>query len=162
LPELSTLENVLAPLMVGTSVWDWWGRRRAAKKQAIEILERVGLGHRLKHKPRELSGGEMQRTAIARALVARPRLLFADEPTGNLDAASGDEIVRLLRDLNRQEGVTIIMVTHNHELVAVTDRKVRMAAGRIAEPEAAPPIALRGTEEHLADEHARLHQRKAV
>lgn len=131
LPELSTLENVLMPLMVGTSMWNWLGRRREARNRAKEILERVGLGHRLKHKPRELSGGEMQRTAIARALITKPRILFADEPTGNLDCESGGEIVRLLRDLNRQEGVTIIMVTHNLELVAATDRVVRMAGGKI-------------------------------
>ncbi len=162
LPELSTLENVLAPLMVGTSFWSWWGRRREARKQAAEMLERVGLGHRLKHKPRELSGGEMQRTAIARALVRQPRLLFADEPTGNLDADTGNQIVKLLRDLNRQEGVTIIMVTHNLELVSLTDREVRMNAGRIADPEEAPPIVLCGAEEHFPNEHARLHQRQAV
>ena len=135
LPELSTIENVLAPMMVGTSLWNWWGTRKEARRRASEMLERVGLGHRLKHRPRELSGGEMQRTAIARALVARPRVLFADEPTGNLDAESGGDIVRLLRDLNRREGVTIIMVTHNMELVAATDRVVRMTAGKIVSPE---------------------------
>ena len=83
--------------------------------------------------PRELSGGEMQRTAIARALVARPRILFADEPTGNLDAESGAEIVKLLRSLNQHEGVTILMVTHNLELVRHTDRVVRMAAGKLCD-----------------------------
>jgi lipoprotein-releasing system ATP-binding protein len=133
LPELTTLENVLAPLMVGTSLWNWWGRRRTARKRAAEILERVGLTHRLKHRPRELSGGEMQRAAIARALIARPRVLFADEPTGNLDAISGNEIIRLLRDVNRNEGVTILMVTHNMDIVAATDRVVRMVNGRIVE-----------------------------
>jgi lipoprotein-releasing system ATP-binding protein len=134
LPELTTLENVLAPLMVSSSVWRWFGGgRREARKRAAAILERVGLGHRLKHRPRELSGGEMQRTAIARALVTRPRVLFADEPTGNLDVESGGEIVRLLRDLNRDDGVTIVMVTHNLELVSATDRVVRMTAGRIEE-----------------------------
>jgi lipoprotein-releasing system ATP-binding protein len=160
LPELSTLENVLTPLMVGTSIWNWFGKRREARKRAAEILERVGLGHRLKHKPRELSGGEMQRTAIARALAGRPRLLFADEPTGNLDIESGGEIVRLLRDLNRQEGVTIIMVTHNLELVAETDRKLRMTAGKIVEDEG-PARAFSGYWSPV-HEHAGLHQRKAI
>ncbi len=136
LPELSTLENVLMPMMVSTSLRNWFGKRREAKRRAAEILDRVGLGHRLKHKPRELSGGEMQRTAIARALVSKPRLLFADEPTGNLDAAAGEEIVRLLRELNQQEGVTIIMVTHNMDLVTATDRVVRMTAGRVVDPAA--------------------------
>jgi lipoprotein-releasing system ATP-binding protein len=85
----------------------------------------------LTHRPRELSGGEMQRTAIARALVNRPRIVLADEPTGNLDAATGSEIVRLLRDLNRADGVTIIMVTHNLEIVERTDRVVRLVSGRV-------------------------------
>ncbi len=133
LPELTTLENVLTPMMVGTSLWSWFGRRKEARKRAAEMLERVGLGHRLKHRPRELSGGEMQRTAIARALVTKPRVLFADEPTGNLDATSGNEIIKLLRDVNRNEGVTILMVTHNMDIVAATDRVVRMVNGRIVQ-----------------------------
>lgn len=133
LPELTTLENVLTPMMVGTSLWRWWGQRREARKRAAEMLERVGLGHRLKHRPRELSGGEMQRVAIARALVTRPRVLFADEPTGNLDATSGGEIIKLLRSVNRDEGLTILMVTHNMDIVSSTDRVVRMVEGRIVD-----------------------------
>src|SRR5262249_4432326 len=89
--------------------------------------------HRLRHRPRELSGGEMQRAAIARALVNRPRVLLADEPTGNLDQATGADIVRLLRDLNQRDGVTIIMVTHNLDLVPDGDRVVRLVAGRVEE-----------------------------
>jgi lipoprotein-releasing system ATP-binding protein len=134
LPELSTLENVLIPHMISASFWGWWGQRRALRKRATELLERVGLGHRLRHKPRELSGGEMQRAAIARALVYDPRILLADEPTGNLDAETGAQIVQLLRDLNRVQGLTIIMVTHNLEMAAESDRVVRMAAGRFDEP----------------------------
>lgn len=131
LPELTTLENVLMPLMIGHSVISWLIRSRGLRRRAVEMLERVGLGHRLKHKPRELSGGEMQRAAIARALITHPRVLLADEPTGNLDAENGAGIVELLRDLNRHDGVTIIMVTHNLEIVAETDRMVRLVAGRV-------------------------------
>ncbi|GIW79093.1 MAG: lipoprotein-releasing system ATP-binding protein LolD 2 [Gemmatales bacterium] len=129
LPELNTLENVLIPHMIELSLWRWWWNRRELKQRAIELLDRVGLSHRLKHKPRELSGGEMQRAAIARALISQPRILLADEPTGNLDAANGAEIIRILRDLNRNHGLTIIMVTHNHELVPLTNRVVRMQDG---------------------------------
>jgi lipoprotein-releasing system ATP-binding protein len=133
LPELTTLENVLVPEMIGRSVFGWLADRRRLRRRGEELLDRVGLGHRLRHKPRELSGGEMQRAAIARALVNQPRILLADEPTGNLDPGTGLEIVRLLRDLNRQEGLTIIMVTHNHELVAESDRVIRLLGGRIEE-----------------------------
>jgi lipoprotein-releasing system ATP-binding protein len=136
LPELTALENVLIPAMIDQSVLGWWGRRRELRRRAAALLERVGLGHRLKHRPRELSGGEMQRAAIARALIARPRIVLADEPTGNLDEATGGEIIGLLRSLNREEGLTIVMVTHNLELVAATDRVVRITAGRV---EASPP-----------------------
>jgi lipoprotein-releasing system ATP-binding protein len=139
LPELNALENVLLPQMIGHSVFDWLKKRRPLRRRATELLERVGLGQRLRHKPRELSGGEMQRAAIARALVNQPRILLADEPTGNLDAATGREIVRLLRDLNRDEGLTIIMVTHNLDIVAETDRVVRLVTGQI---EGTPPPAL--------------------
>jgi len=138
LPELSAFENVLIPAMIDQSVFSWFGARRTLKKRAHEIMDKVGLGHRLKHKPRELSGGEMQRAAIARALIGRPKVLLADEPTGNLDETTGGEIVQLLRLLNREEGLTIVMVTHNLDLVAVTDRMVRITSGRI-EPNAAAP-----------------------
>jgi lipoprotein-releasing system ATP-binding protein len=131
LPELNTLENVLMPQMIAHSFPAWLGRKGAAKQRAAALMERVGLSHRLRHRPRELSGGEMQRAAIARALINCPRILLADEPTGNLDADTGAQIVRLLRDLNRDEGLTIIMVTHNLEIVAVTDRVVRLVHGRI-------------------------------
>ena len=162
LPELSTIENVLIPMMVGSGIRGWFGKRREARMRACAILERVGLGHRLKHKPRELSGGEMQRTAIARALVARPRILFADEPTGNLDVRAGSEIVHLLRDLNRDEGVTIIMVTHNLELVSSTDRVLRMNLGRMVDDSPSLPVA--GTLWSPQHEYGtpRLHQREAV
>jgi lipoprotein-releasing system ATP-binding protein len=131
LPELNALENVLVPQMIAHGFFSWFGVRRGLRKRAAELLERVGLGHRLKHRPRELSGGEMQRAAIARALINRPRILLADEPTGNLDSANGAEIMRLLRDLNRTDNLTVVMVTHNQDLAAVTDRTVRMADGRL-------------------------------
>jgi lipoprotein-releasing system ATP-binding protein len=136
LPELNTLENVLVPRMIGHSVLGWLGSRRELRRRAGELLDRVGLGHRLQHKPCELSGGEMQRTAIARALVNQPRILLADEPTGNLDAGTGSDIIHLLRDLNRLDGLTIIMVTHNLELVSNTDRVVRLVEGRVEQPQA--------------------------
>jgi lipoprotein-releasing system ATP-binding protein len=141
LPELNTLENVLVPQMIAHSLFSWFGQRQALKRRAAELLERVGLSHRLRHRPSELSGGEMQRAAIARALVNQPRILLADEPTGNLDAETGTEIVRLLRDLNRRDGVTIIMVTHNFDIIAETDRVVRLIEGRVEEPAAGAGLA---------------------
>ena len=143
LPELNTLENVLTPAMITHSMWSWFMNRREIRRQAHEMLERVGLSHRLNHKPKELSGGEMQRAAIARALINRPRVLLADEPTGNLDTANGQHVMKLLRDLNQQEGLTIVMVTHNLDLVHETDRVVRITDGRIEKPEkfSAPAFA---------------------
>lgn len=134
LPELSALENVLMPAMIENSVFRWWTKKREVKRRATELLERFGLGHRLKHRPRELSGGEMQRTAIARALICQPQVLLADEPTGNLDAETGQEIIKILRDLNHRDGLTVVMVTHNMELAAGCDRIVRLAAGRVERP----------------------------
>ncbi len=131
LPELNTLENVLVPQMIKHSTLSWLRHRQPLRRRAMELLERVGLGQRLKHRPRELSGGEMQRAAIARALINQPLILLADEPTGNLDAATGGEIVHLLRDLNHRDGLTIIMVTHNLDIVTETDRVVRLVAGQV-------------------------------
>jgi len=133
LPELNTLDNVLMPAYIHHSMFSWWQTRSQWRRRAEDLLKKVGLGHRLTHRPRELSGGEMQRTAIARALLMNPRILLADEPTGNLDAESGGEIVRLLREINRDEGVTIVMVTHNLEIVAATDRVVRMMNGVVTD-----------------------------
>src|SRR5262245_54515344 len=133
LPEFNTLDNVLMPAYIGHSLFNWWQTRAQWRRRAEDLLKKVGLGHRLKHRPRELSGGEMQRTAIARALLMNPRVLLADEPTGNLDAQTGGEIVRLLREINREEGVTIVMVTHNLDLVSATDRVVRMAGGVVTD-----------------------------
>jgi lipoprotein-releasing system ATP-binding protein len=131
LPELTALENVLMPSLIRSSVLGWMWARREQRKRATDLLDRVGLGQRIHHRPCELSGGEMQRAAIARALMSKPRVLLADEPTGNLDEERGSEIVTLLRNLNRQEGLTIIMVTHNMDLVGPTDRVVRLVKGRV-------------------------------
>ena len=131
LPELSALDNVLMPAYITESVRSWWTTRREWKRRATELLETVGLSHRIHHKPREMSGGEMQRTAIARALLTRPRLLLADEPTGNLDVETGGDIVRTLKELNDYNGVTIVLVTHNLEITHVADRVVKMVQGQV-------------------------------
>ena len=134
LPEFDALENVLAPLMVRHGMLDWMRVRRAARDTARDLLDRFGLGGRLRHKPRQLSGGEMQRVAIARALVTRPRVLLADEPTGNLDEATGGEILDTLCELNRADGLSIVLVTHDAAVARRADRIVRLAAGRVADP----------------------------
>ena len=131
LPELSTIENVLSPLMIAQGAWSYWRNRKQHAERATELLRLVGLSHRLKHKPRELSGGEMQRAAIARALVAEPTVLLADEPTGNLDASTGAEIMSLLRTLNADRRLTIVMVTHDRAIAAQADRTVRLVQGRV-------------------------------
>ncbi len=131
LPELTTLENVLAPLMISHGVLSYLRHRGEHRARAEALLATVGLGHRLKHRPRELSGGEMQRAAIARALIAQPDLLLADEPTGNLDQHTGQEIIKILRTLNRQQNLTIVMVTHDRAIADQADRMVRLANGRI-------------------------------
>ena len=131
LPELSTIENVLAPTMIAHGAWSYWRNRRKHVERATGLLHRVGLDHRLKHKPRELSGGEMQRAAIARALVSNPKVLLADEPTGNLDSSTGEEIMSLLRTLNADEHLTIVMVTHDRAIAEQADRTVRLVQGRV-------------------------------
>lgn len=133
LPELSTLENVLLPVMIAHGIGAYGRRRRKHHDRARELLDLVGLGHRLRHKPRELSGGEMQRVAIARALVARPRLLLADEPTGNLDRRTGHGIMEILRSLNDRENLTIVMVTHDLSIARRSDRIVQLVEGQLQE-----------------------------
>jgi lipoprotein-releasing system ATP-binding protein len=132
LPELTAVENVLTPTMIQHSMLKYWANRGHHRRRALELLELVGLSHRLKHRPREMSGGEMQRVAIARALISQPRLLLADEPTGNLDEEAGAEILAILRSLNQQQGLTIVMVTHDSHIARQADRVVRLAAGRVA------------------------------
>ncbi len=131
LPEFSLLENVLSPLMIRHSVWEYWKRRREFQERARHLIDRVGLSHRLGHRPSELSGGEMQRAAIARAIVSRPEILLADEPTGNLDQSTGKGVIELLSVLNREEGLTIVLVTHDRSVAAVAHRTVTLVDGRI-------------------------------
>jgi lipoprotein-releasing system ATP-binding protein len=131
LPELTALENVLTPLMIADNIVNYWRRRRQHIAAATQMLETVKLGHRLKHRPREMSGGEMQRAAIARALVSRPQVLLADEPTGNLDHGTGREILEILRSLNREQNLTVVMVTHDQSIAAQADRVVRLGEGKV-------------------------------
>jgi lipoprotein-releasing system ATP-binding protein len=129
LPECSTLENVLMPMMIRHGVFSYWRKKREFVERAKHLIELVGLTHRLTHKPRELSGGEMQRTAIARALIANPSLLLADEPTGNLDQQTGREILDILRKLNEKERLTTVMVTHDLAIARQADHTVRLIEG---------------------------------
>ena len=133
LPELSALENVMMPQMIRHGLWSYLSKRKAVRADATALLERVGLGHRLTHLPSELSGGEMQRAAIARALAGGPSILLADEPTGNLDAGTGQSVLELLRDLNKERGLTMMMVTHDGQIAQLADRVVRLTEGRIEE-----------------------------
>jgi lipoprotein-releasing system ATP-binding protein len=133
LPELSMLENVLTPLMIADGAWKYFLNRSNYTKRAKELLDMVGLGHRLSHKPKELSGGEMQRTAIARALMVNPKVLLADEPTGNLDQQTGGEIMALLKKLNQEQGLSIVMVTHDQTIARQAHRIVQLVEGRVRE-----------------------------
>ena len=123
LPEFTALENVMMPALIGRS------SLKEAERKAQEILAAVGLGHRLDHKPGQLSGGEQQRVAIARSLIMTPQLLLADEPTGNLDSATSDEILVLLDRLHAERDLTIVVVTHSEKVAAQMDRIVRMVDG---------------------------------
>lgn len=131
LPELTLLENVIAPAMIGSGVFSYWTHRRTIISRAKELIGMVGLSHRLNHKPCELSGGEMQRTAIARALITDPTLLLADEPTGNLDQESGGSILNLLKQLNKDTNLTIVMVTHDETIAQQCDALVRLKGGKV-------------------------------
>jgi len=130
LPELNVEENVLLPEMVGNSLWNWVGKRKTARRQAREVIESVGLEKQIQQRPATLSGGERQRVAIARALVQRPKLLLADEPTGNLDSVSGKVILDIFGRLN-QAGQTIVMVTHDAKVAALAHRKLDLIDGKI-------------------------------
>lgn len=131
LANLTALENVMLPLELAG--------RSDAKAAARHMLERVGLGQRLGHYPRVLSGGEQQRVALARAFVVNPLVLFADEPTGSLDAATGEKIMSLMFELNREAGTTLVMVTHDEAIARRCDRRIHVEAGRVTE--LAPALA---------------------
>jgi putative ABC transport system ATP-binding protein len=128
IPTLTALENVQVPLEL---------RGERGEERARELLERVGLGDRGHHYPAQLSGGEQQRVALARAFSNRPRILFADEPTGNLDARTGHQIVELMRELNRSQGTTLVLVTHDPELAGVARRVIRLRDGGVQSDSAA-------------------------
>ena len=130
LPELTALENVLISGMVSKSIFTWPGVRREQFARAGALLDRLGLGDRLTHRPAKLSGGERQRVAIARALMAAPAILMADEPTGNLDSVTGGQILDLFRQFHA-EGQTIVMVTHDEKVADAADRKLVLDAGRL-------------------------------
>ncbi|MBN1972928.1 MAG: ABC transporter ATP-binding protein [Sedimentisphaerales bacterium] len=130
LDELNVLENVYLPVMAGTSIPGWFLCRKWAKNRAKELLEQLGLSERAKHKPYQLSGGERQRVAIGRALMNEPVLLLADEPTGNLDSATGNSILEVLESLNKA-GQTIVMVTHDERIAKRAGRIVKIIDGEI-------------------------------
>jgi lipoprotein-releasing system ATP-binding protein len=131
LPELNVLENTLLAPMIDRSWLQFRSQKRELTGRAREVLESLGLSHRLKHKPSQLSGGERQRVAIARALMNAPRVLFADEPTGNLDADTGRQIMSVLEKLHRDRGQTIVMVTHDRALARTADRALVLREGRL-------------------------------
>lgn len=133
LPEFTALENVLVPAWIQGSPEGSTGQR------GRYLLERMGLAHRTNHRPAELSGGEQQRVAIARALLQEPALVLADEPTGNLDTHTSLEVFALLKELNREEGMTVILATHNLSLAGLSDRVIHMKDGVIGEGEAVSP-----------------------
>ncbi len=125
LPKTSVLENTLLPTMYSQC------RDEDCRQRAVEILKRLGMSNRLNHYPNELSGGQQQRVAIARALINQPEVIFADEPTGNLDSKSGLNIVKVLKQLNRDEKITVVIVTHDLDLAAETRRIIKMKDGKI-------------------------------
>ncbi|MEK7291492.1 MAG: ABC transporter ATP-binding protein, partial [Planctomycetota bacterium] len=133
LPDFTALENVLLPSLIGSRPKNRNQANETYTNRAISLLERVGLGDRLTHKPSQLSGGERQRVAIIRALINNPELLLCDEPTGNLDTKTGHEIRELIWDLNKTLNQTVVIVTHDEEIAKHADRIIRIADGRILE-----------------------------
>ncbi|MBL4685789.1 MAG: ABC transporter ATP-binding protein [Nannocystaceae bacterium] len=146
LPEFSAVENVMMPAMIGRV------STKLARELAEEMLEAVGMTHRLAHRPGELSGGEQQRVAIARALVMRPKLLLADEPTGNLDTRTSEEVHDLLFRLNEEHDITMLLVTHNMELAQQSPRVISMEDGRLAGDAAGENARHRRGEQQLSSD----------
>jgi len=134
LPEFNVLGNTMLAPMIELSWWGFRRRRREMEERAVTLLTEFGLSHRLKHRPSQLSGGERQRVAIARALMNQPRVLFADEPTGNLDAETGRQIMTVLERLHRDRRQTIIMVTHDRALARTADRVLVLREGKLDRP----------------------------
>lgn len=132
LPEFSAVENVLLPQMIKLGPLGYLRQRGRLVRRAKELLDRVGLSHRLKHRPRQLSGGEMQRVAIARAIMNEPEILLADEPTGNLDVETGQAVFELLQDLRREARLTLVLVTHDLMLAQRADRVFRLSQGTLS------------------------------
>ncbi|MEO0513440.1 MAG: ABC transporter ATP-binding protein [Planctomycetota bacterium] len=141
LPELSVLDNVRLGAMVGRSRLEYLSIAGETDRRATELLTRVGLAERLRHRPAELSGGERQRVAIARALVTEPALLLADEPTGNLDRAAGDDVLDLLDELKAERELTMVLVTHSERVANRADRTVWLVDGTVRERPQQAPIA---------------------
>jgi ABC-type lipoprotein export system ATPase subunit len=133
LPELTAHENTLLPLMIRHSTGEWLGHRRALHQKARALLERLGLGERLHHLPSQLSGGERQRVAIARALIGDPDIVFCDEPTGNLDAATSQEIQKLILELSKETGKTFLIVTHDPSVAGMAHRQLRLVDGHFVD-----------------------------
>src|SRR5262249_26467175 len=136
IPTLTAVENVMVPMEIRGA--------RGAREKAIDLLQRVGLGERLGHYPVQLSGGEQQRVAVARAFINRPQILFADEPTGNLDAETGHTVVETLFQLNAAAGTTLVLITHDLELAERADWLIRLKGGEIAEQGPANSVRLAG------------------
>ena len=135
LPELNVLENAMLAAMIEHSWFGFRSNRPTLQKRATDILKQLGMDHRLKHRPSQLSGGERQRVAIARALMNQPKVLFADEPTGNLDAETGKQIMAVLETLHRERGQTIVMVTHDRSIAKKADRVLVLKDGKLERPQ---------------------------
>ena len=144
LGDFTALENVELAGRIGREP------RAQVRARAVELLERVGLGARLRHRPGELSGGEQQRVAVARAVMRRPRLILADEPTGNLDPATGERVQDVLIDLNRETGAALVVATHNERFATALGRCLRLERGRLVEVQAEAPWPAGGVEGHRA------------
>ena len=131
MPELNALENTLLPLMIRHGMLEWIGQWWSSRRRAQEILERLGLGARMHHRPSQLSGGERQRVAMARALAGDPQVVFCDEPTGNLDATTSKEIQTLILELSRETGKTFVIVTHDPNVAKLAGRQIRLVDGKV-------------------------------